>query len=285
VRWTRPRLLTRHGVAVIGTITRHGYVIIAAMAPGLHVVRAGTGPRILCIHGAAADHTTWSIQLASALRRRFALIAYDRRDDALTIEDHADDAAAVLADAPGPAVVVGSSFGGVVALELVRRHRSQVAGAVLIEPPLAASDAPPATPSRLLDDLDRRAAQDGAPAAAELFMRRVLGDAAFERMPRRIQDRATSKFAQIRADSVALLAYRPRYTELPGIATPVLLLGGGRSAPSFRPTLEALQRSLGRARLEILDSAGHMLHAQAPRRFGELLAGFAAESFGELAPP
>ena len=31
---------------------------------------------------------------------------------------------------------------------------------------------------------------------------------------------------QIQADSAALLAYRPRYAELRGLATPTLLLGG-----------------------------------------------------------
>jgi pimeloyl-ACP methyl ester carboxylesterase len=255
------------------------------MASTLHVVRAGGGPRILLIHGSAADHGTWLIQLGSPLRQRFTLIAYDRRADAPTIEAHADDAAALLAAEPGRAIVLGSSFGGVVALELVRRHAPLVAGAILIEPPIAASDAIPAAPPAFLDDFDRRAARDGGPAAGELFLRTVLGDAAFERMPRRFQVRAMAKFAEIRADSVALLAYRPRYAELAGITTPVLLLGGERSSPAFRPTLEALQGALASARLEIIARAGHMLHAEAPRRFHDLVAAFAGQALGELAPP
>jgi len=255
------------------------------MASALQVDRTGAGPRILLIHGSAADRGTWLIQLGSPLREHFTLLAYDRRADAPTIEAHAADAAALLAGEPGRAAVVGSSFGGVVALELARSHAPLVAGAVLIEPPIAASDALPAVPPRFLDAFDRRLAQDGGPAAAELFLRTVLGDAAFERMPRMFQVRAMAKFAEIRADSVALQAYRPRYAELSRITTPVLLLGGERSSPTFRPTLEALQRSLGNARTEIIASAGHMLHAEAHRTFHDLLTAFARQTLGELAPP
>jgi pimeloyl-ACP methyl ester carboxylesterase len=260
-------------------------LIIAVMASGLHVVRAGAGPRILLIHGSATDRGTWVIQLSSPLRDHFTLIAYDRRADALTIEAHADDAAELLAAEPGPAVVIGSSFGAVVALEVVRRHAARVAGAILIEPPIAASDTADVLPAKFLDAFDRRAARDGGPAAAELFLRTVLGDAELERMPRMFQVRAMQKFVEIRADTVALGAYRPRYAELAGLRTPVLLLGGGRSSPVFRPTLEALHGALGNARLEIIASAGHMLHAEAPRRFHDLVAAFARQALGELAPP
>jgi pimeloyl-ACP methyl ester carboxylesterase len=225
---------------------------------------------VLLIHGSAADATTWSIQLASAaLRQRFSLIAYDRPILA-TVEEQARVAASHL-DAPG--LIVGSSFGAVIALELIRSSRQL--GAVLIEPPMGVSDDAPAAPAAVLAEYDRRAAEQGGPAAAELFLRTVLGDAAFERMPRAFRERATAKYAEIRADSAALIAYRPRYAELRAVTTPVLLLGGERSAPYFRPTLEALRAHLPNARLEILAGAGHMLHAEASRRFAELVTTFA----------
>jgi pimeloyl-ACP methyl ester carboxylesterase len=230
---------------------------------------------VLLIHGSAADSSTWSIQLASsALRQRFSLIAYDRPPLA-TVEEQARFAAAQLT---GPALIVGSSFGAVVALELVRTTEQR--GAVLIEPPMGATDDAPAAPAAFLAEYDRRAAEQGGPAAAELFLRTVLGDAAFERMPRAYRDRATAKHAEIRADSAALIAYRPRYELLAAVTAPVLLLGGERSAPYFRPTLEALAANLPHARLEILNGAGHMLHAEASRRFAELLAGFADDIAG-----
>jgi pimeloyl-ACP methyl ester carboxylesterase len=144
----------------------------------------------------------------------------------------------------------------------------------MIEPPMAASDDTPAAPATFLPEFDRRVAEHGGPAAGEFFMRTVLGDAAFESIPRPYRERSLAKWAAIRADSAALITYRPRYAELASIATPVLLLGGDRSAPFFRPTLEALQRALGAARLAIVPGAGHMLHAEAHRRFAELVIGF-----------
>lgn len=228
--------------------------------------------RVLLIHGSAADHTTWSIQLHSpVLAGRFSLTAYDR-PILHTVEEQAEVALEYL---PEPALVVGSSFGAVVALEVIRR-RPQL-GAVLIEPPMGATDDGPAAPAAFLAEYDRRAARQGGPAAAEFFLRTVLGDAAFERMPKAYRDRATAKHAEIRADSAALIAYKPRYGELARVQTPVLLLGGERSAAYFRPTLEALKAALPRARLEIIPAAGHMLHAEASRTFAQLLFAFADE--------
>jgi pimeloyl-ACP methyl ester carboxylesterase len=248
------------------------------MSSPLHVVRAGRGPELLFIHGSAADHTTWSIQLASRLRERFSLVAYDRRHDAATVEEHAADAATLVDSHGGKrCVVVGSSFGSVVGLELVRTRPELCAGAIFIEPPMAPSDDLAAAPETFLAEFDRRVAEQGGPAAGEFFLRTVLGDTAYERMPKAFQERSKGKWAEIRADSGALMAYRPRYAELARVTVPVLLVGGERSASYFRPTLEALAAALPNATLATVAGAGHMLHAEASRRFAELLIQFATE--------
>lgn len=263
------------------------------MPSALHVVRSRTElanpsesalPVLLLIHGSATDSSTWSIQLASPLREHFALWAYDRRgigaspaaepDVHLTIEQHAADAAELARQAGGKVWMAGSSFGAVVTLEVMRSYPEVLHGAALIEPPLAPGDdhAPPGR--AFLAELDAIAAQSGGEAAAERFLRTVLGDAAFERIPRAFRARSLSHWPQIRADSVALSSYAPRYAELGASGAgrvPALLLGGERSAPYFRPTLEALARALPAARLETVKGAGHMLHAEAPRRFTELM--------------
>lgn len=241
--------------------------------PDLHVLTAGAGPRIVFVHGSATDAATWSIQLAprSTLKDHFTLISYTRRSTG-SVEDHADDAIGLA-----PALIVGSSFGAVVALEVLRRRPSGLRGGVLIEPPMAASDEAPAAPIAFLAEFDRRVTEQSGPAAAEFFLRTVLGDVAYERIPDAFRERSKQRWAEIRADSAALIAYRPRYAELASITTPVLLLGGDRSASYFRPTLEALRRALPDARLEIIRGAGHMLHAEAHRQFAELVTAFATQ--------
>lgn len=257
------------------------------MTSPLHVVRAGTdGPPLVLVHGSATDASTWTIQLAGALPARYRVLAYDRRGAGRSprrdgvawhsIEEHAADLDLVLAGLDQPALVAGSSCGAVVVLEACRRYPTRVRGAVLIEPPLAPVDDRSLAPLGFVAELDRLAAVDGPGAAAERFLITVLGEAAWRRLPRMYQERASREWPQIRADCYALDAYQVRYRELGAIATPIRLLGGDRSAPYFRPTLEALAAALGAATLTVVPGAGHMLHADAPRAFAEAIDQLAA---------
>jgi pimeloyl-ACP methyl ester carboxylesterase len=254
------------------------------MSPPLHVVRAGRGPLVVLVHGSATDSSTWTIQLRNAeLTERVRLVAYDRLERE-TIEEHAGDLAALIeAEAAGAerARVIGSSFGGAVGLELARRGGARLAGLVMMEPPLPPSDDGASTYRELQAsmnrELDRLAAEEGAGAAAELFLRTVLGEAAWGRLPRRFQERSKSYWPQIRSDTRALTAYRVRYGELGAVTVPVRLFGGETSAAYFRPTLEALRAALGRATLEILPGAGHMMHAEVSRTLHERWVRFAED--------
>jgi pimeloyl-ACP methyl ester carboxylesterase len=229
---------------------------------------------LFLVHGSAADRGTWTIQLASsALRGRFAMHAYDRAE-LDTVEAQAADLAARITE---PVIAAGSSFGAVVVLELARTRPELLTGMVLCEPPLPPNDDGPLGGATFVEELDRIAAERGGVAAAERFLRTVLTDAAYEKMPRLFQERATSKWSAIRADCHALARYQVRYPELRRIDVPALLLTGDRSAPYFRPTIDALAAHLPRARVEVLAGAGHMMHADAHRSFAERLIEFADE--------
>lgn len=255
------------------------------LAP-LHVVRAGTGPLLVLVHGSATDHATWTIQLATRLPSSYRVVAYDRRGAGRSpmpagvpwrsIEEHAAELAALIDGEGGPALVAGSSCGAVVTLELCRRFPARVRGALLIEPPLPPSDEVSLAMPDFLRELDRLAAEVGPSAAAEKFLITVLGEPAWSRLPRAFRERSSQQWPQIRGDCHALDAYRVRYPELGAIATPMRLLGGDRSAPYFRPTLEALAAALGAATLHTVAGAGHMLHADAPRAFAEHVDALAA---------
>lgn len=106
----------------------------------LYYERAGTGPRLLFISGTGGDLRVTPNVFASPLAKAFDLVAYDQRglgrtdkpDVAYTMADYADDAAALM-DHLGwdDALVVGVSFGGMVAQELVLRHPARVSRLVL----------------------------------------------------------------------------------------------------------------------------------------------------------
>lgn len=100
--------------------------------------------------------------------------------------------------------------------------------------PLAAADDQAPVPAAFRDEPMRRYRDDGGEAAAELFLRTVLGDASFDRMPAAWRARALGLHRQISLDVDAVIASAPRFSELGAIATPILLLGAARRPTSRR---------------------------------------------------
>lgn len=243
------------------------------MTAPLDVQSTGQGPAVLFIHGTAADNSTWGLQFRS-LGESLHMGSWTRRP-LPTVEAHVEDALSVIQQmGVQSCVVVGSSFGGVVALELARQHASLLQGMVLLEPPLWPNDEESAVPAWFKAHFEALLRGGKGPEAAEYFLRTVLGNAAFERMPKPYREKSLGLWRNIQHDAQALEAYRVRYPELKALRVPTLLLGGEKSAPFYQPTLFALQAALGLASLEFLPNAGHMMHAEAHRTFNARLSQF-----------
>jgi pimeloyl-ACP methyl ester carboxylesterase len=253
------------------------------MSP-LAVDARGTGRPILLIHGSATDRSAFAIQLGS-LARGFRVMSYDRRGvtsaplapgQRLTPADHAGDAAAVLAGwAAEPAMVIGSSFGAIVALELALGNPAAVASLVLCEPPLPPGLIGPPAPIGIGCVLDAVAAGASA-AAAEAFLGAVLGEAAVARMHPFARTRALAAWTQIRAESAALAGWGRERSSLASIGVPTLLVGGERSPPRFGDALDALGLVLPRAVRVTLAGAGHAMQIDQPRAFDRAVRAHAA---------
>jgi 3-oxoadipate enol-lactonase len=106
----------------------------------LYFERAGSGPPLLFISGTGGDLRNKPNVFDGPLARRFDLLAYDQRglgqsdkpDVPYAMADYADDAAALMAGQGwDEALVIGVSFGGMVAQELVLRHPGRVKRLVL----------------------------------------------------------------------------------------------------------------------------------------------------------
>ena len=175
----------------------------------------------------------------------------------LDVTVHVDDLVAYL-DARGieRAVVVGVSFGGVVALELAARHPARALALVAWEPPYgpladAATRARFATLAAATAAAHRRG---GPAAAAETFLRAVAGDAAWDRLPPRARaflategDGALTDSALVGLDSDGLAR----------ITAPTTILTGSASEPFYVPIADGLAARIPGARRDTLDGLAH----------------------------
>ncbi|HET6317381.1 MAG TPA: alpha/beta hydrolase [Chloroflexota bacterium] len=109
----------------------------------------GSGPRVLFIHAMCGNANVWDGQV-DRVGDRFRCVTYDRRGhsrstlgaiEQRTVEMHGDDAAALIrALGLAQCLLVGSSGGARVALDVMLRYPELLRGAVLSEPPLFALD-------------------------------------------------------------------------------------------------------------------------------------------------
>ena len=103
------------------------------------VIREGSGPEVLLVHGGASPATTWSS--LSPLRERWTLVVVHRRgyppspppDER---QDFEVDAADLLPLLDGRPHVVAHSYGGLAALIAAARRPTKVRSLTLIEPPV-----------------------------------------------------------------------------------------------------------------------------------------------------
>ena len=106
----------------------------------IHYERVGSGERLLFISGTGADLRNKPNQFDGPLGKSFDMLSYDQRglgqsdkpDRPYSMADYADDAAALMSHQDWEdALVVGVSFGGMVAQEMALRHPSRVRRLVL----------------------------------------------------------------------------------------------------------------------------------------------------------
>jgi pimeloyl-ACP methyl ester carboxylesterase len=145
----------------------------------IHVEQRGTGPTLLLIPGGPQDAGVFAA-LARALADRFTVVALDPRcnsrspcDDRvsdLNVDQHADDAAAVIAAfGGGPVLVLGTSGGAQIGLNLAARHPRLVSTLVAHEPPSMMLMDDPSVHLAAAQALHQTYLRDGVEAAMAQF--------------------------------------------------------------------------------------------------------------------
>jgi 3-oxoadipate enol-lactonase len=251
----------------------------------LHYERVGDGPTILFVHGIFGDADAWSDQ-AARLSDRYTCVRYDRRGytrstrGSATVTDalHADDAAALI-EALGlaPCLLVGSSSGAAITVDIALRHARLLRGVVLSEPPLFSvyPDAGQALMSEVGPRIDQATVTGGPPDGVDAFMSTVcpgLWSIVGEDRKASYRANADIGFTDLKSPSLDTTS-----ADLAAIALPALVLSGSESHPSFRSVAHHLAAALTDGRFVELEGSGHVTYAEVPNEFENAVRVFAAE--------
>ena len=240
---------------------------------------AGDGADVVVLVHGSMDRGAGLLKLSRRLDDRFRVVRYDRRgygrsaphDGPFDMAGQVDDLRQVIGDAePARCVVVGHSYGGNVALALADRHPDLVDAVVTYEAPLSWLPWWDGAGSSAM-------AAPGAPAdAAERFMRTLIGDDRWERLP------SGTRSAR-RAEGVAMLGELADLRERPPwsaerILAPVLVMFGEHGRPHHRTGADQLAEMLPDARLEMVPGARHFGPNTHPDAVAARVLGFIDES-------
>ncbi|WP_407703538.1 alpha/beta fold hydrolase [Streptomyces triticagri] len=239
----------------------------------------GVVPGIVLVHGTRFSAGQWSAQLGP-LREEFAVEAVDlpghgkRRGEPWSLSAATDVVAeAVEALGEGPALVVGHSLGGYVALEFARERPELLRGMVLAGAS-ASTRGRWAIPYRWVAGLVPRIPQERLTRWNDRVLRRmyppevagatVRAGYAFDVLPE--------------AWGEVLGRFGPE--DMRDVAAPVLILNGEKDTV-FRSGEREFAAQHPRARIELIPRARHLANFDQPEAFTDAVRRFARELEGE----
>lgn len=250
----------------------------------IHYERSGSGPTILFVHGIFGNADGWADQ-SERLSDQYTCVRYDRRGYTrsnqgpaiITDALHADDAAALIEALDlAPCLVVGSSLGGAIAVEVAFRYGHLLRGVLLSEPSLFSldADAGPAIMGLLGPPLETAMAAGGPSAAVDAFLSLICPGLWSINEARKASYRANAEIGFIDMESPSL---EVTSADLAAISVPALVVSGGVSHPSLRSIAHMVAAALPDARFVEIDGSGHVPYAERPDEFANVVRLFAAE--------
>ena len=237
----------------------------------LHYEEYGAGEPIVCIHGTGSSSILWR-DAAAELANRGRTIIYDRRGFSRSgrpepfvtdVHQQTDDAAALI-DALGaaPAIVIGRSHGGEIAVDLALRYPNRVRALALLEGGGLALSEGVRRWIAAFDETLFAAAETDMNLVGKTLLTGVAGDEAWDALPEAVRDIFTANGPAIVAEERGGLL-DVTVEELGTIAQPTLLLGGKDSPPEFAEATSAAAAAIPTARVEWVEG-GHLINPAHP---------------------
>lgn len=247
--------------------------------------RSGTGPPLLLVHGATADHTTtWRFVLPK-LEKRFTVYAMDRRGRGgsgdspdYELRREAEDIAAVVDSIDEPVNVIGHSFGALCAFEasllttnmkrLILYEGVPLNGAGLYRP-------------GILDKLDKLLEADDSEGMLHVLFHDIveMPQEEFEVM-RTQQDAWEARLANVPTLPRELrteTGYRFEPDRFKNMQTPTLLLVGSDSPSREMKHAKGVADALPFGHIVEIEGQQHAAMYTVPELFVEIILGFLQE--------
>jgi len=250
---------------------------------------------VVFIHGSLADSRSWTRQ-EPAFAQYFRVLVYSRRyhrpnpqtedNQPYSAKLHAEDLAALLLTLNfSSAHIVGSGYGGYIALTLAREHPDMVRSLILEEPPIVSllTGSEAGDPVRrtffssALDPARAAFARGDSVAAVRAYYDAVTGHGSFDILPTATRSELVGHAFELRRE---MLANREQYyapiscAELGRFTKPVLIIRGERSPQVFQLISNELARCLQSDTTVIIPGTGHPPHTANPSYFNQVVARF-----------
>ena len=231
-----------------------------------HRGQSPTAPTVVLVHG-SLDRATSFTRVVRRLPD-LHVVTYDRRGynhsrdtsaPAGGIDDHVADLVALAGR--GPVVAVGHSFGGDVAIGAALVAPDAVVAVGAYEPPLPWLDWWPRR---------HRPADQDPGEVAEAFFRRMVGDAAWDRLPERAQAERRADGKALAAELTSLRSGAPPF-DVGALAVPLVLGRGSKSIPHHRRAAEELASLVRGSTIAEIDGAAHGAHLTHPGGFADFV--------------
>jgi pimeloyl-ACP methyl ester carboxylesterase len=244
---------------------------IVANRVSLYYEEHGAGEPIVCIHGTLSSARLWR-DAAAELGTRGRVIVYDRRGFsrserpepfAADVHVHADDAAALIdALAAAPAIVIGRSAGGEIAVDLALRYPDRVRALALLEGGGLTLGEAAMRWIAAVDEQVFAAAQTDMNSVAETLFRAVAGGAGWDGLPRSVKEELAGNGPAILADE------RDGYLDVTAeqlgtIVQPTLLVSAKDSPPEFAEVTSLVAQAMPSARIEWVEG-DHLINPAHP---------------------
>lgn len=232
-------------------------------------------PEIVLLHGLLFDGGMWrgQIEAMAALGRVLVIDGpghgKSERPPRFSLEDHAE----ALSDAFGElgvrrAVVVGLSWGGMLAMRLALQHPAKVAALALLDTSAEAEPLANRLKYRTFIAVHRRVGFPYAFFEKELaplmYSRRTLAEDAELLAATYRRTMGFDREGVARAALAVVVHRKSVLSELRRIHVPTLVLCGSEDNATPLPRSEAIANAIGGARLVVLDGVGHMSALEDP---------------------